>query len=129
MTDKQRFFALAIKDRRRIAYLVGGICVVQIVQFLIAPSDRLLSRWGGIALNVLVAYWSIRPQRAPEFWFAWFPYLWFIPAIFESREVIRAVQLRAATPMVVMDVANLLLLVFLAVPLSRFYRLADPPSP
>ena len=129
MTDKQRFFLLPINDRRRVASLVVAICAVQIVQFLFSPSDRLISRWGGIALNVLAAYWGVRPQRAPEFWFAWFPYLWFIPAIFEGREVFRAVELGTVTPMTLLNGVNLMLLLLLALPLLRFYRLSTSPKP
>jgi hypothetical protein len=125
LTDKQRFFALGVNDRRRIGYLVAGMAVVHIAQFWVTPADAVISRWGGIAVNVLALVWSLRPDRAPSFWFALLPYAWFIAAMFEGWEVVRGLQESRLSISEALSAVNLLMLPFLAGPLWRFYKLSD----
>ena len=128
MNDKQRFFALGIGDRRRIGNLVASISVVHIIQFAVAPPGTVLSRWGGIVLNAIAVFWSVRPESAPRFWFGLLPYVWCIAAIFDSMEVFRAVQHgRVATFATLLAGVNVLSLPFLAVPLLRFYKSSRGP--
>jgi len=123
MTEKEKFFALAATDRRRIGYLVATLCIVSAVQFLIAPPGSLVSRWGGIALNVLGVFWSLRPDRAPLFYFKLLPYVWWITALFDGLALIRAVQEgRIATPTSGLTAFSVLALALLAGPLLRLYR-------
>ena len=125
MTDKQRFFALDVNDRRRIGCLVAGIAVVHIAQFWIAPPDTMVSRWGGIAANVLALFWTLRPHQAPSFWFGILPFVWWIAALFDGSDVVLAVQeSRASSPTALLSAASVLMLPFLAGPLLRFYRLS-----
>ena len=124
MNDKQRFFTLAIGDRRRIGYLVAGIGLVHIVQFTVAPPGTVLSRWSGIVLNALGVFWSIRPEAAPRLWFGILPYVWWIAAIFDGMQLLNAVtQERLATSVALLSGLNVSLLPFLAMPLLRFHRL------
>jgi len=123
VNDKERFFTLGIRDRRRIGYLVPIISVVHIIQFAVAPPSTVLSRWGGIVLNALGAFWSVRPENAPRFWFGLLPYVWWIGAIFDGMEVFRALkQGSEATLASLLAGLNLLLLPFLAMPLLRFHK-------
>ena len=123
MNDKQRFFTLGIGDRRRIGYLVAILSIVNIIQFAIAPAGTVLSRGGGIVLNALCVFWSVRPESAPRFWFGLLFYVWWIAAIFEGREVLRALGHGSeATFASLLAVLNLVLLAFLAMPLWRFYK-------
>lgn len=129
VNDKQRFFALEIGDRRRISFLVAGISVVHIIQFAIAPPGTALSRGSGIALNALAVFWSVRPHRAPGFWFGLLPYIWCIAAIFDGMALFRALQDgRAETSVALLAGVNVLLLPFLALPLVRFYKASKDTS-
>ena len=123
VNDKEKFFALGIGDRRRIGYLVAIISVIHIIQFAVAPPSTVLSRWAGIVLNALGVFWSVRPENALRFWFGLLPYVWWIAAIFDGMEVLRALkQGSEATFASLLVVLNLLLLPFLAMPLLRFYK-------
>ena len=124
MTDKEKFFALGVNDRRRIGYLAACVAIVHIVQFWIVPADAVISRWGGVAGNAVALVWSLRPGLAPNFWFASLPYAWWIAAIFDGREVVRVLQGSRLSTSEALSALSVVILPFLAAPLLRFYRLS-----
>jgi len=122
--DKQKFLALPIADRRRIGYLVAGICAVNVVQFYIAPPGTVIGRWAAMAGNALGVFWSVSPEHAPRFWFGLLPIGWWVSAIFDGLQVVRAIQQgRMTTPLAISSAVIVLLLLFVAPTLLRFYRL------
>ena len=129
MTSKQAFLALTLGDRRRIGYLVAGISIINIVQFLIAPPGTTVGRWGAIAGNALVMYWSVRPERAPGIWFTLLPYGWWIAAIIDGmavgRGLLRGQKIDAT---LVLSAMVVLMLPFLGGPLLRLHRLSKTES-
>jgi len=124
LTHKERFFLLADADRRRVRWLVAGISLIHVLQFLVfAPSAR-LGTWGGIAGNLLALYWCWAPAGAPSFWYGLVPYSWWITAIFDGLEAWRTVSgPGSSTARFILSAANLAILPFLAGPLIRFHRI------
>jgi hypothetical protein len=124
LTHKERFFVLAEADRRRVGWLVAGISLVHVLQFLVVTQSTTLGTWGGIAVNLLALYWCWAPAGAPNFWYGLLPYCWWIAAIFDGLEAWRAVSgSESSTARFILSAANLAVLPFLAGPLIRFHRI------
>ena len=121
MTDKDTFFALTGSDRRRVQWLVAGISGVHVLQFLIDAPSPGIGKWGGIAANVLIAYWSLAPRGAPNFWFGLLPYTWLFTAIFDGLAASRALlDSKNVDAVTLLSVANVAMLAPLAAPLRRW---------
>jgi len=77
-----------------------------------------------MAGNALGVFWSVSPEHAPRFWFGLLPIGWWVGAIFDGLQVVRAIQQgRMTTPLAISSAVIVLLLLFVAPPLLRFYRL------